>query len=100
MPAAKFHRESVSGADRLLWRSRPFSAEVYGRKRTTRVTSARITHLTNSHSTRYTVHGYSQYFRGEVVRGRAMFEEYLSHTPGMAEVLKEYRQDGFSFVLR
>ena len=29
-----------------------------------------------------------------------MFEEYLSHTPGMKKQLDEYRSDVFSYSLR
>ena len=73
-------------------------SQVYGKKRTKRVKQAKITHLTESHGTRYD--GYieiGQYMRGEIIRGRAMFEEYLSHTPGMKEQLDSYRADVFSY---
>jgi hypothetical protein len=37
------------------------------------------------------------YFRAEIIRGRAMLEEYMSHTPGMKDALKEYRSDIFNY---
>jgi hypothetical protein len=76
-------------------------SQVYGRKRTKRVTSAKIIHLTQSHGTRYG--GFweiGQYMRGEIIRGRAMVEEFLSHTAGMADVLESYRADIFSYHTR
>jgi hypothetical protein len=45
-------------------------------------------------------HDIGQYMRGEIIRGRAMFEEYLSHTPGMKSQLESYRQDTFSYATR
>ena len=41
-----------------------------------------------------------QYSRGEVIRGRSVFEEYLSHTPNMKSQLQEYRADTFSYAIR
>lgn len=75
-------------------------SQVYGRKRTKRVSSAKITHLVSSHNTRYPVTGFAKYCRGEIVRGRAMFEEYLSHTPDMQKQLQEYREDSFNYHTR
>jgi hypothetical protein len=40
------------------------------------------------------------YMRGEIIRGRQVFEEYLSHTPGMSQQLQAYRADIFSYNLR
>ena len=40
------------------------------------------------------------YLRGEIIRGRVVFEEYLSHTPSMKEQLESYRADSFSYGLR
>ena len=81
------------------WYMDNWVSQIYGKKRTKRVNSARITHLIHTHNTRYPVIGFAQYSRGEVVRGRAVFEEYLSHTPGMAEQLKEYRSDSFNYAI-
>ena len=78
----------------------PQVSQVYGRQRTKRINSARITHLTGAHDTRYPVTGFAKYCRGEIVRGRAMFEEFLSHTPGMEKVLRAYRKDSFSYSVR
>lgn len=82
----------------MAWWMDNWISQVYGKKRTKRVRTAKITHLVESHGTRYG--GFdvvAQYMRGEIIRGRSMFEEYLSHTPGMKEVLKEYRSDTFSY---
>lgn len=74
---------------------------MYGKKRTQRIQSAKITHLTGSHGTRYDgMTEIGQYMRGEIIRGRVMFEEYLSHTPAMKKQLDEYRSDVFSYGLR
>lgn len=76
------------------------AAEVYGRKRTKRVSSAKISHLTGTHGTRYTSPRESgQYMRGEITRGRVMLEEYLSHTPSRSKVLAEYRADEFAYAI-
>jgi len=83
----------------MAWWMDNWVSQVYGRKRTVRVTSAKITHLTGSHGTRYDgFYDIGQFMRGEILRGRAMFEEYLSHTPGMKAQLDTYRADSFSYT--
>lgn len=74
---------------------------MYGQKRTQRIASAKITHLTGAHGTRYDIMAENgQYLRGEIIRGRAMFEEYLAHTPNMKAQLDAYRADVFSYGIR
>lgn len=73
---------------------------VYGRKRTRRLNHVRVTHLLNSHGTRYQgMFGFGQFLRGEKIRCRQMIEMYLAHTPGMEKQLEEYRTDSFQYKM-
>lgn len=82
----------------MAWWMDNWVSQVYGRKRTKRVRAAKITHLVNVHGTRYKVHAETAGFmRGEILRSRAMIEEYLSHTPNMKKQLDEYRSDTFTY---
>jgi len=83
----------------VSWWLDDWITQVYGKQRTKRIASAKLTHLTSSHGQRYNVQ-MGGYYRAEIQRGRKVIEEYLSHTPGMKQRLAEYKQDVFAYHIR
>jgi len=80
----------------ISWWMDDWITQVYGKKRTRRLKDVTLTHLTTSHGQRYNVE-MAGYFRAEIIRGRTMLEEYMSHTPGMKQALVDYRADTFTY---
>ena len=71
---------------------------MYGRRRTRRLADVRVTHLLNSHGTRYSgMWDSSRFLRGEKIRSRHMIEMYLNHMPNMHKQLAAYTTDSFSY---
>lgn len=80
------------------WFSDDWISQVYGKKRTVRVSSVRVSHLTSSHGTRYgEVNVPGRYLEGEKLRGKHILLAYMSHIAELKSKAKEYQDDTIDF---
>jgi hypothetical protein len=78
----------------MAWWMDNWVSNVYGQQRTKRLPDVSITHLLDSHGTRYVgMFEIAQFLRGEKIRSKQLVELYLAHTPGMEQQLAAYRID-------